>query len=404
MVIIADAYLALNRGIAAQIGLASEAIKAYKQKEAPREQTDEEEWGLDEAQDELRSPSPAKSDAQARDASSLADSVIERIPPSVTSISSLNKLPHPVILPQRRPKDRSRGFIRAYAPDLMYAGIDQTAFIDFLNTFEKATRASPWLGAINLASAATLALPHGVGTGVAIAIQVVVGIAMELQSRKRSNTFLDKMNNEYFRPRGLYVLVMTYDTTSDKVLTEQSLTENIATSLKPKGRGHTIKDKFRVSNGKTAAIEFPATAELIFPALDRAIEAEGDPENPKKISSVKKAMEFINDYYDRRAQALYIAKNPNSPLAIQAPPPKFNSRFADPTHQSNNGSPISLITAGKIEFHPDPTARPHAENRGLKRILKKDVLYLTVVNMPSEKEMENALKMAAGEKGYQTPE
>jgi hypothetical protein len=35
------------------------------------------------------------------------------------------RLPLTVVLPQRRPKDRSRGFIRAYAPVLENCGIDQ---------------------------------------------------------------------------------------------------------------------------------------------------------------------------------------------------------------------------------------------------------------------------------------
>ena len=41
-------------------------------------------------------------------------------------------LPAPVILPQRRPKNKQRGFVRGYAPLLgECSGIDQQTFLDF---------------------------------------------------------------------------------------------------------------------------------------------------------------------------------------------------------------------------------------------------------------------------------
>ena len=43
----------------------------------------------------------------------------------------------PVIIPQRRPHNKARGFVRAYAPALEDAGIDQDTWMDFLKTFHK---------------------------------------------------------------------------------------------------------------------------------------------------------------------------------------------------------------------------------------------------------------------------
>jgi hypothetical protein len=40
------------------------------------------------------------------------------------------RLPCPVIIPQRRPRDKKRGFVRAYAPVLESCGIDQKTFLD----------------------------------------------------------------------------------------------------------------------------------------------------------------------------------------------------------------------------------------------------------------------------------
>ena len=50
------------------------------------------------------------------------------------------RLPCPVIIPQRRPRTRSRGFVRAYAPVLNDCSIDQNTFLEFLKTFHKASQ------------------------------------------------------------------------------------------------------------------------------------------------------------------------------------------------------------------------------------------------------------------------
>lgn len=48
------------------------------------------------------------------------------------------KLELPVILPQRRPKNKERGFVRAYAPILQTCGVGQADFLHFLDGFGKA--------------------------------------------------------------------------------------------------------------------------------------------------------------------------------------------------------------------------------------------------------------------------
>lgn len=46
-------------------------------------------------------------------------------------------LPCPVIIPQRRPRKRDRGFARAYAPVLADCGISQDVFLEFLEDLDK---------------------------------------------------------------------------------------------------------------------------------------------------------------------------------------------------------------------------------------------------------------------------
>lgn len=90
-----------------------------------------------------------------------------------------------MVLPQRRPKDRSRGFIRAYAPVLENCGIDQATWLAFLDTFQKSSAANPWLNAINLAAIGTMFMPHVIGLVVGYAIGQATDIAIELQARQR---------------------------------------------------------------------------------------------------------------------------------------------------------------------------------------------------------------------------
>ena len=58
------------------------------------------------------------------------------------SITKQGGLPCPVIIPQRRPENQSRGWIRAYAPALMDCGIDQRQFLSFLDGFNEASKVS----------------------------------------------------------------------------------------------------------------------------------------------------------------------------------------------------------------------------------------------------------------------
>lgn len=98
---------------------------------------------------------------------------------------NISRLELPVILAQRRPKDRSRGFVRAYAPMLGDVGIDQTMWLDFLNAFDQSTQASPWIKAINLANIPGLLVPIGPGIAISVAIDMTIKAAQSTQSKQR---------------------------------------------------------------------------------------------------------------------------------------------------------------------------------------------------------------------------
>ena len=143
----------------------------------------EAEWNLDDAQDEILNDSEKH---PVGDASELEDEFLRNHPPpEYVKDAPTEKLSLPVILPQRRPKNRSRGFIRAYAPVLENCGIDQATWLAFLDTFQKSSAANPWLNAINLASIGTFFMPSIIGLVVGQIINQATNVAIELQARQR---------------------------------------------------------------------------------------------------------------------------------------------------------------------------------------------------------------------------
>lgn len=110
--------------------------------------TDEEDQHLDEQAHELgqslesRLPQPPKVDKSAPDSiKELVRTFIEAFPPPEEG-TEVPKISMPIILPQRRPGSRLRGFVHAYAPVLEEAGITMEAFMSFHNWLDQSFRVS----------------------------------------------------------------------------------------------------------------------------------------------------------------------------------------------------------------------------------------------------------------------
>ncbi|KAJ0421175.1 hypothetical protein BJY00DRAFT_282721 [Aspergillus carlsbadensis] len=319
------------RGVAAGIGLASEAYKANKREKESRspvatpterdEETErltttqlEEEWELDEAQDELHASTHDQHQTEKHPNIDEAETkyTIEAFlrlaqstpPPYIADLRFTPKLPYPVILPQRRPRNNKRGFIRAYAPDLAQFGIDQEMFLNFLETSNRACQATPWLYALNLASIGTIWLPSAISFVVSAMIQVGTEAAIAVETRRKTTSFFDKMNEEFFRPRGLFCLVMTWKPESSATFCKFDLNTAISTAVEQGGPGKLskLKHTFKSANGRTqGALPFPESAPLIFPELD-AVAAGGSEMQVRKL----KKKDFVTDYFDRRSQAKFV--------------------------------------------------------------------------------------------------
>lgn len=160
---------------------------------------DEEQWDLDDAQQDLNLPllgEPTSYSAEDRpeplatkektihNVHKLTDAFMAKYPVP-EDVEVAEKMSLPVILPQRRPKDRHRGFIRAYAPVLETKGIDQKTFLEFIETFDKASQASPLIQAVNLAGFAATPLAPPFSLLVSVALKIAADAASEMHSRRR---------------------------------------------------------------------------------------------------------------------------------------------------------------------------------------------------------------------------
>ncbi|PYH40048.1 uncharacterized protein BP01DRAFT_396153 [Aspergillus saccharolyticus JOP 1030-1] len=418
-------------------------------------------WQLDEAQDRIVDKpeyTPRKSKQGTANPDKIISAFLSRRPPPELPPST--QLTYPVAIPQRRPKAKTRGFIRAYAPDLQTVGIDQDTWFDMVETLNEASLANPWINAINLASLAASPLPFAISTAISVAIMVATDVAIEAQSRYRQNKALDRLNQEFFRPRGLYCLIMTWDAAAADSHTNIDINSTVQNTMDSQGR---MSHRFQSSNGVTNGMESIQMAELIFPGLDLLATRSKEEQTGFK-KRLERGKLFVDDYMDRRAQAKFYAENPDSHLT-QAGKPKFASKYADPTHpihsglslrgregtlqqrrslgsrdelgrgiggRRSGGGLLGLVSlaADQIAAHRDPQkARPENSNSdnppapygrssssrreeqqpdsrvpasrragkglSLKKLLSSKVLYLMVVNMPTEEELAQARSLTA---------
>ena len=99
---------------------------------------DHEQWELDDAQhEEMKSDE----DEDLRDTDKLIQRFFKNHPPTQQVIEH-GDLELPVIIPQRRPSHKTRGFVRAYAPELQTVGIDERTFIEFIDGIGNAIKVS----------------------------------------------------------------------------------------------------------------------------------------------------------------------------------------------------------------------------------------------------------------------
>ncbi|KAJ4351746.1 uncharacterized protein N0V89_007089 [Didymosphaeria variabile] len=326
---------------------------------------DERIWALDEA----AGPPPAYEAIN-----SSPDQVIAELAHTVAEANNhqvqihsgeVSRLPNPVIIPQRRPGSKARGWTRAYAPDLEPLGIDQDTFMKFLESWDKSAQGSPWFKAVALtAGIVGMAMPGPIVMGVTTAVSIAAQAGYELQGRAKANNFLDQMNKDVFMPAGLYAMVIICkqdaSVTGGIQLSMETVNLENAKNVskwgmpgdgqKPTSKSAKFTHPIRLASGKANVDEMPLEiAPLIYPGLDDMIQR---PELKRDESFKERMMRnkgFVADYFDRRAQADFSGNNPDAALTkAHGDAPEFKTRFADPNNACNNGHLVSLVTGGKV--------------------------------------------------------
>ncbi|KAJ9287365.1 hypothetical protein DTO021C3_5056 [Paecilomyces variotii] len=379
-------------------------------------------WQLDEAQDRLSSQEPPPYSMSEEQLPQLAESFLQNHSSPPLQRTQPPNLPLPVLITQRRPGKRSRGFIRAYAPLLNDVGIDQATFLDFIDNLNKAVQPSGLIQALNLASIAGLFAPNHFALLISIAIQVATNIGDEIHSRVKTNSFLDRINDSFFAPRGLVAIIMTWKPSQPQEMITTA-TFDMDSSLAPivsngESSGYEkFKRKFAPSGG-VPSFEWPEFSPVIFPGLDDLVADGGQ---VKKKNRLKRSSNFVEEYMDRRARAKWAGHNPQSMIANAGPKETFKSIYSDPNHPASSGDPLALLTGGRVQLPSLPVpgrlggrnnkqmsggegrssstdgvirkaktgALPTLLSGGL-TLLKKDILYLLIVNRPTQQQLAEA--------------
>lgn len=213
-----------------------------------------------------------------------------------------------------------------------------------------------WLRVIVVAANIAGWSPSVAVMATAIAVQTIADTARQLQIRRRTNNYLDRVNEEIFKPRGQYAMIMKFSdkpprgarkataaTTAEKLgeyfVTEQvnfldgdAKTENSGPA-QPTNEGsgrpefnaaatiskytHTqdrpdmnkfqkrMKGYREYSDQTHGEIQLPDSAPLIFPDIDRAAIRVRDGIAPK--STFQSGRTWVRDYIDRKEQIGFVS-------------------------------------------------------------------------------------------------
>ena len=161
------------------------------------EENDEADWDLDEATEKQvrQGLSWTRADVSTGDVpygatekkayvDSIVHSFLEKHPCS-SEPKDAAELDCPVIIPQRRPGNKRRGFVHAYAPALADCGIDETTFSHFLKDLYRASQASRTLYAVDAGALIAGLVPEMTAAMTAGMVRAAARTAIEVQTRQR---------------------------------------------------------------------------------------------------------------------------------------------------------------------------------------------------------------------------
>ncbi|KAK5481750.1 hypothetical protein LTR55_006631 [Exophiala xenobiotica] len=334
----------------------------------------------------------------------IVNSFIREYPPAPPSGGQLDA---PVVLPQRRPGNTARGFVRAYAPTLQNVGISPNAWFDFLASFEESLKISPAFDVFNLAVGVTGRLvnhfvPNPFTTAATIAIHVAEGTAKATYGRIRANSFFAAMNEKYFMPQGLYCLIMTYNPHGRAASEPFDLSKTVSKTHDPdtpKMRAYLKKSMGGVQGTTQGEAHMPDTAELVYVEDDVDGEHEDD-DGPGRLVRTRR---FVDAYFDKRAHSRFAADNPDSVLAREVEFESSMGSFGTKHQHTGRGGPIGAPLSRIVEMASNGKYKGRDANPIVMatRAARPKVLYLMVAPLPSGEEMKASIKSAQLELVYE---
>ena len=122
----------------------SPGFSAHPENAAPDYESDEEAWELDDASEDVAQSQgsdfsvPKGTWASPASVNAIADAFLSRHKPGDRSLGA--SLEMPVVIPQKRPHTKFRGFVRAYAPLLEECGIGQDTWVEFMGCFHESMK------------------------------------------------------------------------------------------------------------------------------------------------------------------------------------------------------------------------------------------------------------------------
>ena len=196
-------------------------------------------------------------------------------------------------------------------------------------------KASPTLTVLTIGAGALGNVPEPGSMLVGIGLSLMGLTAMELQSRRRSvfslfaeheiplelkimngsaNNYLDKANEELFKPRGLYCLVMSFrpdDVPQGEVaLQDVDTSKDVLRWLSPPSSAMRANaSRFRSSSGTTRGEPgLPESAPLIYPETGYVeVGKNGKDKDEAEGTTSFSTRKVVQEYFDKRAQAKYVS-------------------------------------------------------------------------------------------------
>ena len=161
------------------------------------------------------------------------------------------------------------------------------------------------------------------------------------------------MNEHFFKPRGLFCMIMTNKPQREAPAEPLDISQSIAKFTVPAETKmkRQLRD-LRTSNGIICGeVEVPAASPLVFPELDAATGAKGS--DGTKQNVLKKSGKAINDYIEKRSQAI------------------DTKRTVKTERKEAKRAQKDLEKACKDERKGRPVKKSKPRQKGVKRMLKQ---------------------------------